>query len=125
MEIPLLFGRYLVRSGDITEEQLSEVVKVQNEINGSFAVIALENDYITLDDFKKALAFQREEGVRFREAVKRLQIADDNTIEKIDRALSGKNVKLGELLVKKGLVEQNELDNILSKFKERGTLELL
>ena len=125
MEIPLLFGRYLVRHGKISEEQLSEATKVQNEINRSFAITALENDYITLDDLKKVLACQRKEGIRFREALKRLQIRDDKTIEKIDMALSEKNVKLGELLVIKGLMEHDELISILYEFKEKGTLELL
>ncbi|RJR18177.1 MAG: hypothetical protein C4581_06565 [Nitrospiraceae bacterium] len=125
MDIPILFGRYLVRNGKISEEQLSEAIKVQYEINRSFAVTALENEYITLEEFKKALACQRNEGIRFREALRRLQIASDETIEKIDNALSEKSVKLGELLVLKGLVEQHELNKILADFREKGTMELL
>ncbi|MEW6599818.1 MAG: hypothetical protein AB1499_02520 [Nitrospirota bacterium] len=125
MEIPLLFGRYLVRHGKITEEQLSDATKAQNEINKAFAVIAIENDFITLDDLKKALAFQRKEGIRFREALLRLQIADDKTIEEIDKTVVEKSVKLGEILVIRGLLEENELNNILNEFKEKGTLELL
>ncbi|MBI4682822.1 MAG: hypothetical protein HY757_06945 [Nitrospirae bacterium] len=125
MEIPILFGRYLVHSGRISEEQLAEATKVQAEINISFAVTALENDLITLDDFKKALLCQRQEGIRFREALIRLQIADEKTIEAIDKAINERNVKLGELLVKRGIMEENELKKTLNEFKEKGTLELL
>lgn len=125
MDIPILFGRYLVRNGKISEEQLSEAIKVQYEINRSFAVTALANEYITLEEFKKALVCQRNEGIRFREALRRLHIASDETIEKTDNALSKKSIKLGELLVLKGLVEQHELNKILADFREKGTMELL
>ena len=104
MEIPLLFGRYLVHSGKITEAQLSETTKVQAEINRSFAVTALEYDFITLDDFKKAVSCQRQEGIRFREALVQLEIADEEKIKRIDKAIDEKSVKLGDLLVKKGLM---------------------
>lgn len=125
MEIPLLFGRYLVHSGKISEEQLLEATKVQAEINRSFAVTALEHEFITLDDFKRALARQRQEGIRFREALVQLEIADEEKIEKIDKAINEKSVKLGEVLVKKGLMEENDLKETLAEFKEKGALELL
>jgi hypothetical protein len=125
MEIPLLFGRYLVRRGKISEEQLLETTKVQAEINRSFAVAALENEFITLDDFKKAIAYQRQEGIRFREALLQLEIADEETIKRIHNASDAKSVKLGALLVKKGLMEENDLQATLDEFKAKGALELL
>jgi len=125
MDIPVLFGRFLVREGKISEEDLLEVTRVQSEINRSFAVTALEGDFITLDDFKKAVAYQREKGVKFRDAIKELKIADETTLEKIDKLLQDKSIKLGELLVKRGLITKSDLNELLKNFQEKGTMELV
>lgn len=125
MDIPMLFGRFLVGEGKISEEDLLDVTRVQYEINRSFAIAALEGDFITLDDFKKAVAYQREKGIKFRDAIKELKIADETTLEKIDKALQDKSIKLGELLVKRGLLTESALNQLLKDFKEKGAKELL
>jgi len=125
MEIPILFGRFLVRQGKISEEALSYVTKVQAEINQCFPAIALEGDFISLDDFKKALDYQRQNGIKFSEALKELNIANDETIEKINNMCRAKRVKLGELLVKRGFITEEELKKALEEFKNKGTKELL
>lgn len=122
MEIPILFGRFLVREGIISKEVLSEATKVQAEINKSFAVLALEGDFITLDAFKKAIAYQREKGIIFREALAQLQLADEDTLEKIDAAIKGKRVRLGEILVTKGAMKEEDLEKALTAFKEKESV---
>ncbi len=62
MNIPILFGRFLVRTNKISEEELSKILRVQLEIKHSYASIALEHDLITIDDFKRALEYQRQGG---------------------------------------------------------------
>ncbi len=120
MDIPILFGRFLVRECKVSEEDLKEVTRVQSEINWSYATTAIGNDFITLEDLKKALTYQREKGIRFRDALTELKITDDETIKKIDDAHKENSVKLGELLVKKGMITKEALEEALTLFKEKG-----
>ncbi len=124
MDIPILFGRFLVREGIITDEALTEAARVQTEINRSFDAVALVNDFINLEDFKKAIEHQREYCVSFREALQQLEIAEEETIGKIDETCSNRWVKLGELLVIRGILNEDELQNALDEFKEKGVVEI-
>lgn len=124
MDSPILFGRFLVREGKITEKELTDSLRVQAEINRSFAAAAVEGGFITLEDFKKAAAYQREKGIRFRDSLIELKITDVETIEKIDKAFKESAVRLGELLLKRGTITENDLNEALTGFKERGTLAL-
>jgi len=125
MDIPIPFGRFLVRQGRLSEEELAEIIRVQAEINQSFATTALEDGYITLDQFKEALNYQREKGVSFKEALRELNIVDEATIEKIEEAVMKKYVRLGELIVKRGIMTDDELRELLKEFKEKGKISLL
>jgi hypothetical protein len=124
-DIPILFGRFLVREGKISEDELAEVIKIQTELNQSFSTVALEGGFITIEDFKKALSHQRQKGISFKDALKELNIADDPTIERINKALKEKSLRLGEILVKRGLMTEEELEKALNEFKEKGVLKLL
>lgn len=125
MDIPILFGRFLVREGIINNEDLMVAVRVQTEINRSFDAVALVNDFISLDDFKKAIEYQREYCVSFKEALQKLEITDEETIDKIDEACNKRKVKLGELLVTRGILKEEELQKVLDEFNEKGVVELV
>jgi arginyl-tRNA synthetase len=125
MDIPILFGRFLVRERIITDVALADAVRVQTEINRSFDAVAQVNDFISLEDFKKAIEHQREYCVSFREALQKLEIADEETIDKIDETYSNRRVKLGELLVTRGILSEDELQNALEEFKEKGVVEFV
>ncbi len=122
MGIPILFGRFLVREGKISEQDLRQLVQVQSELNSSYALAAIEGEFITIDEFKKTRSFQREKLINFRDALKELQIADDEKLAGIDESISSNNVRIGELLVQKGILSDEELKQVLADFKERGTL---
>lgn len=84
MEIPLLFGRFLVRQGSIREEDLNNALKVQKEINPPLGVYCLENGFITLENFKAILKCQREEALGFREAALKLRLLDEEAILEVE-----------------------------------------
>jgi len=125
MNIPILFGRFLVREGIITNEVLADAVSIQSEINRSFDTFALVNDFISIDDFKKAIGYQREHCVSFKDALIKLDIADDEKIEKIDETCNSSKVKLGDLLVTRGILKEDELQKALEDFKQKGVMELV
>ncbi len=118
MSIPELFGRYLVRGNKITEEELDEALRVQSEINKSFASKAIEGDFITIDQFKKARLLQRQKGILFSDALLELGYADEETLNAIEQTFSRERVKLGELLAKRKMITDEELTSALRKFKE-------
>ena len=125
MDIPILFGRFLVRKGKISNEALNEAIKVQSEINRSFAAVAVEHGLISFDDFKKALGHQRENGLRFRDSLAELKIADEETLSKIDSVFKETTIKLGELLVKREDLVRDDLEEALKDFRENNTMDLI
>jgi len=123
MPIPLLFGRYLVREGKLSENQLSELLTVQSEINRSFSAKAIEGDFITIEEFKKGRQYQRDKGVTFRQALMDLGFADEKKVQEIEDAFADKKVKLGELMIRRGLITEEELHRVIDEFRERGVLK--
>lgn len=124
MGIPILFGRFLVREGKLSDKEIKELVQVQSEINNSFPVATLEGDFVNLDQFKKAREHQREKGVTFVESLKSLELANDDLIKEVEGKMKQNNVKLGELIVRRGIMSEDELKEVLDEFKERGKLFL-
>ncbi len=118
MSISELFGRYLVRGEKITEEELDEALRVQSEINKSFASKAIEGDFITIDQFKEARLLQRKKGILFRTALLELEYTDEEKLNDIEQAFSHERIKLGDLLVKRNMISKEELASALEKFKE-------
>ena len=59
MSVPLMFGRFLVMNGKITDHELTEALNVQSELNMSFAEELLQGGHITMDQFRKAWSYQR------------------------------------------------------------------
>ncbi len=118
MNIPLLFGRYLVRRGKIKESDLTDVLSVQKEINMPLSVFALENGFISLEDFKKILRLQKEKALRFKDAAAELQILDEESIEEISQKQKASITPIGSLLIKRGLITSEELDSELKTMQE-------
>lgn len=118
MDVSILFGRFLVRKGLLTEHDLAEAVSVQSELNGSLALRALDAGLISLADFKKCLAYQREKGVTFRQAMVAANVAEPDRMKLIDDTLRQSRMKLGEVLVCRGNLSQEALDEALAEFRE-------
>lgn len=74
MNIPILFGSFLIREEIISKDDLKEVIKVQTEIKHSFGVIAINNDIISTEDLKKGREYQNINGVTLEKALVELKI---------------------------------------------------
>lgn len=116
MDYSMLFGQYLVSEEIITQEDLSTLITIQDEINRSFVISALELEEITPDDLKVAHHYQREKAMTMEEALLALGIIDKERIEMIKAFLDKKRIKIGELLVKKGIISEDELNKLLAEF---------
>jgi hypothetical protein len=102
MSVPLMFGRFLVMNGKITDQELTEALNIQSELNMSFAEELLEGEHITMEQFRQAWSYQREKFITFKEAVIELELVEQDVINEIEKSCGGKYIKLGELLVQKG-----------------------
>lgn len=117
MEIPLLFGRFLVKQGSVKEEDLDNALKVQKEINPPLCVYCLENGFITLENFMAILKCQREEALSFREAALKLRILEEAAILEIEEKQKKSSINIGTILTKKGLMTEDDLEKELANFK--------
>jgi hypothetical protein len=118
MEVSILFGRFLVRQGLLTERDLAESVNVQSELNHNYPATVLGDEMITLDEFRKCLAYQRQNGVTFRQALLALNVANGDSIRAMDEAIRKSRIKLGEILVKRGHLTEDDLEKALQRFGE-------
>lgn len=119
MEIPLLFGRFLVKQGSVKEEDLDNALKVQKEINPPLGVYCLENGFITLENFMAILKCQREEALIFREAALKLRILEEAAILEIEEKQKKSAINIGTILAKKSLLTEDDLKKELANFKEK------
>lgn len=113
-----LFGRYLVRGEKISEDEFEEALRIQSEINRSFASKALEGDFVTIEQFKEARMLQRRKGILFSKALIELGYANQAKINAIENTFSQERINIGELLIKRGSLSKEDLDEALEKFKE-------
>jgi hypothetical protein len=116
MEVSILFGRFLVRQGLLTEHDLADAVNVQSELNHNYPATLLATGMIGLEDFKGCLAYQRDRGVTFRQALLALNVANVETIKTMDEAIRKSRIKLGEILVKRGHLNEQALTAALDRF---------
>lgn len=122
MAIPLLFGRFLVRSGRIKENELARLLKVQSEVNDSYALTALNGGFVTLEKFKEIFDYQKTMAITFKEAMLELRVTDAAGLQAIEAAMKKSNVRIGELLITCALLTEEELNKALAEFKDKGTL---
>lgn len=120
MSVPLMFGRFLVMNGKITDQELTEALNIQSELNMSFAEELLQGEHITMEQFRKAWAYQREKFITFKEAVIELEMAGKDVISEIEESCADRYIKLGELLVQKGALSAEELKSALTAFQDGG-----
>lgn len=122
MEIPLLFGRFLVKQGRVKDEELDKALKIQKEINPPVGFFSLENGFVTPENFSALLKCQREEALSFREAALKLQILDETKLLEIEEKQKKAATNIGAILVKKGLLTEDDIEKELANFKERKHL---
>ena len=96
------FGRFLLRKGVITTEQLADAVDYQKEMNRRIGLIALDRGLLTQEQVQNILEEQKKKDLPFGEIAVRLKYL---TRKKLDELLFLKNVNhvyLGEALLAKG-----------------------
>lgn len=117
LDTPILFGRYLVLGGLITEPEMAAAVAAQDELNGSFAVAALEQGELSVEDFLRCRENQRQKGMLFWEAALELGVLTEDAIERVQRRMQAERMRIGDVLVARGALPAEHLRDALRAYE--------
>jgi hypothetical protein len=124
--IPLLFGRFLVKAGWVTEAQVQRAIQLQKELTPNIGEVALLESLLTVDDLRRVLAHQRRTGLFFREAVCQLGLLDSEQLASLEERGRAYRIPLGEVMILQGSITAAELEEALQAFRRyqaSGVLE--
>lgn len=99
--------------GKLTRSDLDEVVRVQKEINMELGVRALLEGLITLEGFKTIYERQCREVRPFEHIAIAEGLMNPEQMERLRGTHARKHARLGELLVRKGLVTEADVTEAL------------
>lgn len=119
MAVPLFFGRFLVDQQFITDEELATTLQIQLEINDAFIATVLECGLISMEQFRRIRNHQREKGMEFEEALRDLGLADKEEMQAIFECAREKSIRLGEIIVKRNILTQAQMNEALELFSSQ------
>ncbi|MEO5358030.1 MAG: hypothetical protein H7844_12130 [Nitrospirae bacterium YQR-1] len=111
------FGQFLVSRGFLTSDMLEGILRLQTEINVAFDLSVLQHEVLGSEKIKLAVDYQKTNGVSLHEALIALNLLDKDTIAEIEERLQENDVKFGELLVKKGIINEGEIKVLLEEYE--------
>lgn len=120
LDVPVLFGRFLVLNGILTEEEICAAARVQKDLNASPLFRLIEQGVLVLEDVWRARSYQWEYMVTFCEAVGALGIMSVEDCKAATEAIRQQNVPLGEVLVKQGRITPEALAEALQRHREHA-----
>jgi len=120
LDAPIFFGRFLVLNGLISEQDLETALAVQQDLNDCITCAALEQGLISLKDFIRCREYQRDKVVTFEEAAGLLGALSSEEIENLKGSMQRLNVRLGDILVQRGVLNANDLEKALQDY-QRGS----
>lgn len=118
LDVPVLFGRFLVLNGILTEKDIADATRVQKDLNASPLFRVVEKGLLSLDDVKRARAYQWEKMTTFCQAIDALKILLFDDCNALLNSANQQHIPLGEILVKQGKITPQELANALEKHRK-------
>jgi hypothetical protein len=115
--IPLLFGRFLVKVGWVSEEQVEQASALQKELTPSLGLVAVLENMLTVDALRRILAHQRRMGLFFQETVTQLGLLDAAQLAVLEEHRRSYMLMLGEALVVRGDLTDADLQEALRAFE--------
>ena len=112
-KIPMWIGRRLVLMCKLKEEDLQEVLQTQKELNVELGVRAFLEGYVSQEDFRKIHAIQCREIKPFAAVVLEGGFLSRQQLDELRGISAQKHLRIGELLLKKGLVNEEDIESAL------------
>jgi hypothetical protein len=114
-DVPLLFGRFLVLGGHISESDIIEALRVQRDLSTMSAFALIAQGLLSLEELGRLWDCQRRELVSFEEAMRRQGLPAGTDPKTVLRALKGQRTPLGEILVGQGKISREALISLLDQ----------
>lgn len=114
-DVPLLFGRFLVLGGHISESDIIEALRVQRDLSAMSALALIEQRLLSLEEIGRLWDCQRRELVSFEEAMRRQGLPSGTDYEAVMQALRQQRSPLGEILVGQGKISREALITLLEQ----------
>ncbi|MBV5308727.1 hypothetical protein [Chromatium okenii] len=118
LDVPVLFGRFLILNGILMERDIVEAVRVQKDLNASPLFRVVEKGLLSLEDVKRARAYQWEKMTTFCQAIDALKILPFDDCNALLKSANQQHIPLGEILVKQGKITLQELANALEQHRK-------
>ena len=97
--IPLLFGRFLVKAGWITDAHVERALSFQREQHLDIGMVAMLEGLLSVDGCRYVFEYQKQTGLLFDEALLKLGLLDTEQLALLDVRRHGQHLLLGEVLV--------------------------
>jgi len=115
----ILFGEYLKRKGLISEEQLNETLKMQQELNKEFGELAVAKKLLSENDVKKILEIQKKKkDKKFGELAVSTEKLTSKDVDNILKLQSKGNLHIGEIFCLMGILPYEKIAEELEKYKK-------
>jgi len=114
--IPLLFGRFLVKMGWVTETQVQRAVQLQKELTLDSGLVAVLQGLLTVDDLRRVLLHQQHTGLLLQETVLQLGLLHEGQLALLEKHQHAYGIRLGEALVLHGSLTPDTLKDALQAF---------
>jgi hypothetical protein len=114
--MPLLFGRFLMKSGWASAAEVQRATQLQRELIPCPGLAAALLGMLSLDALRQTLAHQRRTGQLFQEAVRELGFLDDTQLAALDTQRRAALLPLGEAKVRQGSLTKEDLQDVLQAF---------
>lgn len=117
LDVPILFGRFLILSGLVTEDDMVVAAAVQRDLNASPLLTLLEQGILTVDALGRARRYQREHMVPFCQATEALGIMSAQDCAAALDAAAGHRMQIGDVLVRQGKISREQLEAALRQHR--------
>ncbi|MCK7578607.1 MAG: hypothetical protein MZV65_24595 [Chromatiales bacterium] len=114
-DVPLLFGRFLVLGGHISESDIIEALRVQRDLGAMSAFALIEQGLLSMEELGRLWDCQRRELVSFEDAMCRQGLPAGTDPKTVLKALRGQRTQLGEILVGQGKISREALNALLEQ----------
>ncbi|MBK1717939.1 hypothetical protein CKO27_09840 [Thiocystis violacea] len=121
-DVPLLFGRFLVLGGFLTEADITGAIRVQRDLSATAMFVLVEQGLFSLEEIERLRACQRDAMVTLREAARRLRLPASGDLDAALDLVARQHARLGEVLVKQGKITRETLAAALEQHQRHQDL---
>ena len=118
--VPLLFGRFLLKTGWVTPRQLDRALTLQSELTPSAGLVSVLQGMMRIDELQHVLAYQHQTGALFTEAVQQLGLLDAPQLAVLTTHVPS-TLLLGGALCLQGHLSVADLEEALRDFAHYHT----